>query len=41
MVNMRETNWIETRLKLNDCRQKQLQSTTRYPEMVGLIGRTF
>ncbi|MFM7765685.1 MAG: TolC family protein [Sphingomonadales bacterium] len=41
MVNMRETRWIETLLKLNDYRQKQVQSTTRYLEMAGVIGRVF
>ena len=41
MVNMRETRWIETRLKLNEYRQKQVQSATRYLEMAGVIGRIF
>lgn len=41
MVNMRETRWIETRLKLIDYRQKQVLSTTRYLEMAGVIGRIF
>lgn len=41
MVNMRETRWIETRLKLNEYRQKQVQSATLYLEMAGVIGRIF
>lgn len=41
MVNMRETRWIETLLKLNDYRYKQVQSATRYLETAGVIGRIF
>ncbi len=41
MVNMRETRWIETRLKLNEYRQKQVQSATQYLQLAGVIGRIF
>lgn len=41
MVNMRETRWIETRIKLNDYRQKQVHSAARYLETAGVIGRIF
>lgn len=41
MVNIRETRWIETLLKLNDYREKQVQSATYYLEMAGVIGRIF
>jgi hypothetical protein len=38
---MRETRWIETRIKLNDYRQKQVHSAARYLELAGVIGRIF
>jgi outer membrane protein TolC len=41
MVNMRETRWIETRLKLIEYQRKQMLSATDYLEMAGVIGRIF
>jgi hypothetical protein len=41
MVNIRETRWIETLLKLNQYREKQVLSATYYLEMAGVIGRIF
>ena len=41
MVNIRETRWVETLLKLNQYREKQVLSASYYLEMAGVIGRIF